>query len=55
MTTMPVNLYLKAVKVFLDYYKTHKLSSDLCNDIIIALGPICEKIESGKYDMGGTK
>jgi len=51
MTTMPVNLYLKIVKIFLDYYKTRKLSSDLCNDIILALGPICEKIEKGGYDM----
>lgn len=51
MMTMPANLHLKIVKVFLDYYKTRKLSSDLWSDIIIALGPICEKIEKGEYDM----
>lgn len=53
MTTMPVNLYLKIVNVFLGYYKNRKLSSDLCSDIIVALGPICEKIEKGEYDMKG--
>lgn len=53
---MPVELYLKVMKVFTDYYKSHKkISARLCCDVTNALIPICEKIDQGEYDIKDEK
>lgn len=52
---MPVKLYLQIMKCFTDYYKEYKFSSNLCVDLTQALGPICDKLEKGEYNMGGKK
>ena len=49
---MPVKLYLQVMKCFTDYYKEYRLSSNLCVDLTQSLGPICEKLEKGEYNMG---
>lgn len=48
---MPVDLYLKLSNVILKYYRGHTLSSNLCQDFINVMIPICQKIEKGEYDM----
>lgn len=55
---MPIELYLKISKVLLDFYvkdRRKNLSSKVCEDLINALLPICQKIEDGKYDIKPTK
>lgn len=48
---MPVELYLKVSKVFIDYYKNRPMSAELLCDLTAALIPICDKIKEGEYDI----
>lgn len=52
---MPIELCLTILKAIQSHYKERNLKAELAAEITQKLIPICNDIESGKYDIGGEE